>query len=95
MIYLKKIRCLRFIFVLWVLVNYFFTGNAEMSDLFKCKKPGTKCCAPKSSIKEIMDKNDGDLSEKESVTQSTTITYAPPTSKVVPIGTSTYHVIGK
>lgn len=27
-----------------------FLGNAEMTDLFKCRKPGTQCCAPKSQI---------------------------------------------
>ncbi|XP_066158472.1 protein masquerade [Euwallacea fornicatus] len=26
--------------------------NAEMTEIFKCKKAGTKCCAPKSLIKE-------------------------------------------
>lgn len=61
-----------------------------MSDLFKCKKPGTKCCAPKSSIKEILDKNDEDYPSQEAVTQATTITYPPTTSKVLPIGTSKY-----
>lgn len=61
-----------------------------MSDLFKCKKPGTKCCAPKSSIKEILDKNDDDLPGKESVTQPTTISYPLSTSKVLPIGTSKF-----
>lgn len=61
-----------------------------MTDLFKCKKPGTKCCAPKSSIKEILDKNDEDLPSKEAATQPTTITYPPSTSKVLPIGTSEY-----
>lgn len=28
-------------------------GNAEMTDLFKCKKSGTTCCAPKSRIHEV------------------------------------------
>ncbi|XP_044742101.1 protein masquerade-like [Chrysoperla carnea] len=27
--------------------------NAEMTDLFKCRKPGTQCCAPKSLIKDV------------------------------------------
>lgn len=27
-------------------------GNAEMTDLFKCKKSGQMCCAPKSKIQE-------------------------------------------
>lgn len=29
------------------------TGNAEMTELFKCKKSGTICCAPKSRIQEV------------------------------------------
>ncbi|XP_968416.3 protein masquerade [Tribolium castaneum] len=28
--------------------------NAEMTELFKCRKSGTKCCAPKSLIKEAL-----------------------------------------
>lgn len=38
-----------------------FQGNAEMTDLFKCKKSGTICCAPKSRIHEVqglMHRND-------------------------------------
>lgn len=36
-------------------------GNAEMTDLFKCKKEGTECCAPKSKILEyqgLIQRND-------------------------------------
>ncbi|XP_018332296.1 protein masquerade [Agrilus planipennis] len=29
--------------------------NAEMTDIFKCKKFGHKCCAPKSIIREMLD----------------------------------------
>lgn len=25
-----------------------------MTELFKCRKPGNKCCAPKSMIREVM-----------------------------------------
>lgn len=30
-----------------------------MTDLFKCRKSGTQCCAPKSVIKEHLDKKNG------------------------------------
>ncbi|KAF4514078.1 UNVERIFIED_CONTAM: hypothetical protein B566_EDAN018959, partial [Ephemera danica] len=30
-------------------------GNAEMTDVFKCRKSGTQCCAPKSVIREVLD----------------------------------------
>jgi len=30
----------------------YILGNAEMTEIFKCRKAGTKCCAPKSLIKE-------------------------------------------
>lgn len=36
-------------------------GNAEMTNLFKCKKDGTECCAPKSKILEyqgLVNRND-------------------------------------
>lgn len=36
-------------------------GNAEMTDLFRCKKEGTECCAPKSKILEyqgLIQRND-------------------------------------
>lgn len=36
-------------------------GNAEMTNLFKCKKEGTECCAPKSKILEyqgLVNRND-------------------------------------
>ncbi|KAL4705207.1 hypothetical protein ACJJTC_000205 [Scirpophaga incertulas] len=33
--------------------------NAEMTDVFKCKKSGTQCCAPKSKVQEVAgDRND-------------------------------------
>lgn len=31
------------------------TGNAEMTDVFKCRKTGTQCCAPKSLIRDVLD----------------------------------------
>ncbi|KAK6635231.1 hypothetical protein RUM44_000482 [Polyplax serrata] len=33
--------------------------NADMTDLFKCKKSGTQCCAPKSIIRDHIDKKNG------------------------------------
>ena len=32
--------------------TFFFVGNAEMTELFKCEKSKTTCCSPKSAIKE-------------------------------------------
>lgn len=39
---------------------FFFLGNAELTNLFKCKKQGHQCCAPKSLIREF---NGGNSSE--------------------------------
>ncbi|KAG5682295.1 hypothetical protein PVAND_011655 [Polypedilum vanderplanki] len=39
------------------LLSFTCFRNAEMTDIFKCKKSGTQCCAPKSKIQEHMDKN--------------------------------------
>ncbi|XP_008487216.1 protein masquerade, partial [Diaphorina citri] len=33
--------------------------NAEMTEIFKCKKSGTQCCAPKSVIREVLDQKNG------------------------------------
>lgn len=38
------------------LLSFTCFRNAEMTELFKCKKSGTTCCAPKSKIQEIQDK---------------------------------------
>lgn len=35
------------------LLSFTCFRNAEMTDLFKCAKSGTKCCAPKTRIQEI------------------------------------------
>ncbi|KAI5645902.1 trypsin domain-containing protein [Phthorimaea operculella] len=43
------------------LLSFTCFRNAEMTDVFKCKKAGTQCCAPKSKIQEVVgikDKND-------------------------------------
>ncbi|XP_063709351.1 protein masquerade [Culicoides brevitarsis] len=34
------------------LLSFTCFRNAEMTDIFKCKKSGTQCCAPKSKIQE-------------------------------------------
>ncbi|XP_046687888.1 protein masquerade isoform X2 [Homalodisca vitripennis] len=33
--------------------------NAEMTELFKCRKSGTQCCAPKSMIRELIEQKNG------------------------------------
>ncbi|KAK4871943.1 hypothetical protein RN001_016067 [Aquatica leii] len=37
--------------------------NAEMTEVFKCRKPATKCCAPKSLIREALGHKDSDSSQ--------------------------------
>ena len=34
-------------------------GNAEMTELFRCRKSGTQCCAPKSMIRELQEQKNG------------------------------------
>lgn len=49
-----------------------------MTEVFKCKKSGTKCCAPKSLIKEVLGQSDEQHKENtiDSIsTQSTTPVY--------------------
>ncbi|XP_026331581.1 protein masquerade isoform X2 [Hyposmocoma kahamanoa] len=36
------------------LLSFTCFRNAEMTDVFKCKKIGTQCCAPKSKIQEVL-----------------------------------------
>ncbi|XP_060806092.1 protein masquerade [Amyelois transitella] len=36
------------------LLSFTCFRNAEMTDVFKCKKTGTQCCAPKSKIQEVL-----------------------------------------
>ncbi|XP_052750926.1 protein masquerade [Galleria mellonella] len=36
------------------LLSFTCFRNAEMTDVFKCKKAGTQCCAPKSKVQEIL-----------------------------------------
>jgi plasma kallikrein len=39
------------------LLSFTCFKNAEITDLFKCKKSGTQCCAPKSRIQEQLDRH--------------------------------------
>ncbi|XP_028145713.2 protein masquerade [Diabrotica virgifera virgifera] len=48
--------------------------NAEMTEIFKCKKAGTKCCAPKSLIKDALGQKD-DVPFEESTIQSLSMSY--------------------
>lgn len=41
-----------------------------MTEIFKCRKAGTKCCAPKSLIKEALGHKDTDLSLDNSVQET-------------------------
>lgn len=51
--------------------------NAEMTELFKCRKSGTKCCAPKSLIKEA-------LGQKDETPYSSTVSPIEHTTVLVP-----------
>ncbi|KAJ8955423.1 hypothetical protein NQ318_003521 [Aromia moschata] len=53
--------------------------NAEMTEIFKCRKAGTKCCAPKSLIKEALGSKE-EVPAKESTIQSISIPYTTPSS---------------
>lgn len=39
------------------LLSFTCFRNAEMTELFKCKKSGTQCCAPKTKIQEQLDRH--------------------------------------
>lgn len=39
------------------LLSFTCFKNAEISELFRCKKSGTQCCAPKSKIQELVDRH--------------------------------------
>lgn len=43
-----------------------------MTELFKCRKSGTKCCAPKSMIREVMGfKEDAPSGQTDNAIQNT------------------------
>lgn len=50
-----------------------------MTEIFKCRKAGTKCCAPKSMIKEALGQKD-DSPAKESTIQSFSVPYTTTSS---------------
>ncbi|KAI8437293.1 hypothetical protein MSG28_011665 [Choristoneura fumiferana] len=69
------------------LLSFTCFRNAEMTDVFKCKKAGTQCCAPKSKVLEVSgvrERNDtyplATAPPREHYTQYTT-THAPPMSE--------------
>ncbi|XP_018571287.1 serine proteinase stubble isoform X2 [Anoplophora glabripennis] len=65
--------------------------NAEMTEIFKCRKPGTKCCAPKTLIKETL--GQGDVSHiEESTMPSVGISYTTPTTEML-TATSTTEMV--
>ncbi|KAG5880629.1 hypothetical protein JTB14_022570 [Gonioctena quinquepunctata] len=53
--------------------------NAEMTEIFKCRKAGTKCCAPKSLIKEALGQSE-EAPPKESTIHSMSVPYTTPSS---------------
>ncbi|XP_026500234.1 protein masquerade [Vanessa tameamea] len=59
------------------LLSFTCFRNAELTDVFKCKKAGTQCCAPKSKVLEAIGVNRND-----SFPLATTHTYTPHTHTV-------------
>ncbi|XP_026809322.1 protein masquerade [Rhopalosiphum maidis] len=49
--------------------------NAEMTDVFKCRKPGTQCCASKTQIREVVEQKTGVINQGANSQQSTPQTY--------------------
>lgn len=50
--------------------------NAEMTDVFKCRKPGTQCCASKTQIREVVEQKTGVINQGPNLpSQSTPQTY--------------------
>ncbi|GFG35389.1 hypothetical protein Cfor_10120 [Coptotermes formosanus] len=56
--------------------------NAEMTELFRCHKSGTQCCAPKSMIREMLDQKHGGSVQARNETFPPH--YRPPPSAHVP-----------
>jgi kallikrein len=51
-----------------------------MTDVFKCRKSGTQCCAPKSVIREVLDQRQpppGPGGYAPDLSRNDTATYAP------------------
>lgn len=50
-----------------------------MTDLFKCRKTGTQCCAPKTRIQEMIgSKQQQNEGQQAASKNDTTSSYAPP-----------------
>ncbi|XP_001949227.1 protein masquerade isoform X1 [Acyrthosiphon pisum] len=49
--------------------------NAEMTDVFKCRKPGTQCCASKTQIREVVEQKTGVVNYGANPPQTTPQTY--------------------
>ncbi|KAK7873858.1 hypothetical protein R5R35_005721 [Gryllus longicercus] len=47
--------------------------NAEMSDLFKCRKAGTQCCAPKTLVRELQAELNGGKHAAAAVARNETV----------------------
>ncbi|CAH0731301.1 unnamed protein product, partial [Brenthis ino] len=62
------------------LLSFTCFRNAEMTDVFKCKKAGTQCCAPKSKVQEVIGVNRND-----SFPLATTLTHAYPAPNTHPL----------
>ncbi|XP_060537033.1 protein masquerade isoform X2 [Cylas formicarius] len=76
--------------------------NAEMTEIFKCRKAGTKCCAPKSLIKEAVGQKDepniNDIPTTPSITGPFTVqsVTTPTTTDISRLGTTQKsHVYSK
>jgi len=53
-------------------------GNAEMTDVFKCRKAGTKCCAPKSQIREVIGQKEEDIVNRNTTPSSLAPSFTTP-----------------
>ena len=53
-----------------------------MTELFRCHKSGTQCCAPKSMIREVLDQKHGGSVQARNETFPPH--YRPPPSALVP-----------
>lgn len=64
---------------------FFFLGNAELTNLFKCKKQGHQCCAPKSLIREFNGGNSSEpiLSNRNDTMYVTSRPYTTPLTTVL------------
>nr|CAD7258962.1 unnamed protein product [Timema shepardi] len=52
--------------------------NAEMTELFQCRKSGTQCCAPKSIIRELQEQKSGNTAQQRNDTVDSSYRPTPP-----------------